>query len=73
VIKAALSLFNDMITRAAFSAGVTLIDLRLICSEAADYANPIEPSVRGGAKMVSAIARWVSGRLGERVSRVVVG
>ncbi|HYI43163.1 MAG TPA: SGNH/GDSL hydrolase family protein [Sphingomicrobium sp.] len=56
VIKAALSLFNDMITRAAFSRGLPLIDLRLICSEPSDYANPIEPSERGGAKIARAIA-----------------
>jgi hypothetical protein len=56
VIKAALSLFNDVITRAAFSRGLPLIDLRLICSEPGDYANPIEPSEKGGAKIAAAIA-----------------
>jgi hypothetical protein len=56
IIKAALSLFNDRITRAAFARGLPLIDLRLICDEEGDYANPIEPSVQGGAKIVSAIA-----------------
>ena len=57
VIAAALSLFNDVITRAAFSRVLPLIDLRLICSEEADYANPIEPSEQGGAKIAAAIAR----------------
>ena len=57
VIAAALSLFNDRITRAAFSRGLPLIDLRLICSERADYANPIEPSEKGGAKIAAAIAK----------------
>ena len=61
VIKAALSLFNDRITRAAFANGLPLIDLRLICGEDEDYANPIEPSVRGGEKMARAIARLASG------------
>ncbi len=56
VITAALALFNDVITRAAFSRGLALIDLRLICSEPADYANPIEPSERGGMKIARAIA-----------------
>jgi hypothetical protein len=56
IIKAALSLFNDVITRAAFARGLPLVDLRLICSEPADYANPIEPSERGGAKIAAAIA-----------------
>ena len=44
LVVTALALFNDVIARAAFSRGVPLIDLRLICTEAADYANPIEPS-----------------------------
>lgn len=61
IIKAALSLFNDRITRAAFSNGLPLIDLRLICSDDADYANPIEPSARGGEKMARAIARLAAG------------
>jgi lysophospholipase L1-like esterase len=56
---AALTLFNDAIIRAAFTRGLPLIDLRLVCDEAADYANPIEPSERGGAKIASAIARLV--------------
>ncbi|MDP9413533.1 MAG: SGNH/GDSL hydrolase family protein [Pseudomonadota bacterium] len=61
VIRSALALFNDMITRAAFSRGLPLIDLRLICSEDEDYANPIEPSAKGGAKMAAAIASLVTG------------
>jgi hypothetical protein len=59
VIKAALALFNDSITRAAFSQGTALIDLRLICSQDADYANPIEPSAQGGGKIARAIATLV--------------
>jgi hypothetical protein len=57
VIRTALAIFNDVISRAAFSHGLPLIDLRLICDEDSDYANPIEPSARGGAKMAAAIAR----------------
>ncbi|TDK28125.1 SGNH/GDSL hydrolase family protein [Arthrobacter crusticola] len=56
VIRTALAVFNDCITRAAFSRRVPLIDLRLICDEDADYANPIEPSVQGGAKIARAVA-----------------
>jgi lysophospholipase L1-like esterase len=52
----ALTIFNDVITRAAFSRGLPLIDLRLICNDDADFANPIEPSVHGGAKISAAIA-----------------
>jgi lysophospholipase L1-like esterase len=57
----ALTLLNDCITREAFSLGVTLIDLRLICNRDEDFANPIEPSVRGGAKIARAIAAFASG------------
>jgi hypothetical protein len=53
---AALSLFNDVITREAFARGLPLLDLRLICGDDADYANPIEPSVQGGGKIAAAIA-----------------
>ena len=56
LVKAALSLFNDVISRAAFSRGFPLIDLRLICDDPADYANPIEPSESGGQKIAAAIA-----------------
>ncbi|VII95992.1 hypothetical protein [Arthrobacter sp. DR-2P] len=58
IIKAALCLFNDAITRAAFSRGAALIDLRLICSVDTDYANPIEPSSQGGQKIARAISSF---------------
>ncbi|MGH9840679.1 MAG: SGNH/GDSL hydrolase family protein [Blastocatellia bacterium] len=53
----ALTVFNDYIIRAAISAHLPLIDLRLICDDDGDYANPIEPSVQGGDKITGAIAR----------------
>lgn len=71
VITAALSLFNDVITRAAFARGLDLIDLRLICNDSGDYANPIEPSVQGGAKIAAAIAALASG--GSATRSVVIG
>jgi hypothetical protein len=55
----ALALFNDVILREAAMRGLPVIDLRLVCSEDADYANPIEPSVRGGEKIAATIARMV--------------
>ena len=51
----ALTVFNDCIIRAAIMKGLPLIDLRLICNEDADYANPIEPSVQGGEKISAVI------------------
>jgi GDSL-like Lipase/Acylhydrolase family len=71
VITAALSLFNDVITRAAFARGLPLIDLRLICDGPGDYANPIEPSVQGGAKIAAAIAALAAGARAEERSVVV--
>jgi hypothetical protein len=62
IVATALSVFNDAITRNAFALGVDLIDLRLICVESADYANPIEPSVEGGRKIARAIAAFVRRR-----------
>ena len=58
----ALTVFNDVILEAAFRARVPVIDLRLVCDDDADYANPIEPSVRGGAKIADAIVRSLTGR-----------
>ena len=59
IAVAALTIFNDVIIRQAFMAGVPLIDLRLVCSEDADYANEIEPSEAGGGKIARAIVRLV--------------
>jgi hypothetical protein len=56
----ALTIFNDCIIRQAFRRGLPLLDLRLICNESEDYANPIEPSVQGGEKIAAAIVRLVT-------------
>jgi hypothetical protein len=57
---AGLTIFNDVIARQAFARGLPLIDLRLVCDEDGDYANPIEPSSRGGDKIARAIARLLA-------------
>jgi hypothetical protein len=57
---AALTLFNDVVTRQAGSAGVPVIDLRRLFDDAACYANPIEPSVLGGARLADVISRIVT-------------
>lgn len=59
IAVAALTIFNDVIIRQAFQAGIPVIDLRLTCNEPGDYANPIEPSVAGGEKIVNAIMNVV--------------
>lgn len=68
---AGLCIFNDVITRTAFMFGLTLVDLRSICREAADYAeiSPIEPSACGGGKIARAIVESVLG--GSGYSRVI--
>jgi lysophospholipase L1-like esterase len=64
IARVALTMFNDAILRTAFEATLTVIDLRLVCTEADDYANPIEPSGRGGKKIAVAIAH-ATGAIGQ--------
>jgi GDSL-like lipase/acylhydrolase family protein len=56
VASVGLIVFNDVILREAFARGLPVIDLRLVVNASADYANEIEPSVEGGAKIARAIA-----------------
>ncbi|HEU4747547.1 MAG TPA: SGNH/GDSL hydrolase family protein [Gemmatimonadaceae bacterium] len=59
IAATALAVFNDAILRLAAEHAVQVIELRLVCTEPSDYANPIEPSVEGGAKIARAISRSV--------------
>jgi hypothetical protein len=63
----ALAVFNDAILRLGAERALRVIELRLVCTEAADYANPIEPSVRGGEKIARAIAGAVDALPGRGV------
>jgi hypothetical protein len=63
-------MFNDVILRTAFMERLDVIDLRLVCSEACDYANPIEPSGEGSRKIALAIARSLGVAAGSAPSRV---
>jgi hypothetical protein len=60
VARVALMVFNDAIIRVAFEHGLEVIDLRLVCTTPADYANPIEPSGEGGRKIARAILRVIN-------------
>ena len=71
--RVALMMFNDVILRAAFGRGLAVIDLRFVCVEAADYANPIEPSGTGGRKIASAIAKACGALAADAPTRVNVG
>lgn len=48
--------WDDVILRNATERGLPVLELRLICADRADYANPIEPSAQGGAKIAASIA-----------------
>src|SRR3954470_3567581 len=56
----ALCVINDAIIPEAAAAGVPIIDLRLVCNEDDDFANPIEPSSQGGWKIAGAIVSLVT-------------
>ncbi len=74
IANTGLSVFNDIITREAFARGVPLIDLRLIFDDDADYANDVEPSVKGGAKIARAITTLVTTHdFTQRRSEIYVG
>ena len=74
IASLALSVFNDVILRVAIERSLPVIDLRLICSQPADYANPIEPSSIGGEKIAKAIVALVTGSEGHvRGTRIIAG
>jgi hypothetical protein len=54
--RVGLALFNDVILSVAFELRVPVIDLRSLILQAEDFANPLEPSGRGGEKIARAIA-----------------
>ncbi len=73
VARIALMTFNDVILRLAFEHALPVIDLRAVCDEPRDYANPIEPSGRGGRKIARAVARACGALEGaESASRVFI-
>jgi lysophospholipase L1-like esterase len=55
----AQTVFNDCIVRAALVHRLPLLDLRFVCTEEEDYADPIEPSAQGGEKISRAIAEML--------------
>jgi hypothetical protein len=66
----ALTALNDAITRESFARGIDCIDLRILCDDDRDFANPIEPSVLGGAKIAEAILKFAAPS-GESYPRVI--
>ena len=56
IARVGVALFNDVILRTALALGLDVVELRAICTEPGDYANPIEPSDQGGLKIARAVA-----------------
>ena len=57
--ESAVSMFNDVIQQEARVRSFDVLDLRALFTDPADYANPIEPSAIGGAKLARAMSAWV--------------
>jgi len=61
IASTTLTVFNDAIIRVAIEHSLPVIDLRSVCVTSDDYANPIEPSSVGGAKIARVIVGLVCG------------
>lgn len=66
-----LMMFNDVILRCGFERALPIIDLRFICCEKSDYANPIEPSGSGGRKIARSVVGWLGMDKSRSRSRVI--
>jgi hypothetical protein len=67
-----LSATLDAIVRTAVDHKLKVIELRSVCTRPEDYANPIEPSSIGAAKIARAIAAVVRGPV-EGKGAVLIG
>jgi hypothetical protein len=72
LVRSAVALFNDAIIRTAVDYKLKVIDLRAVCAKPEDYANPIEPSSIGAAKIARAIVAVVTGSV-EGNGALIVG
>jgi lysophospholipase L1-like esterase len=72
IASTTLTLFNDAIIRVAIEHSLPVIDLRSVCAMREDYANPIEPSSVGGAKIARVIVGLVCGATTSAGTRIVV-
>ena len=57
--ESAISMLNDVIQQEAHRRSFDLLELRTLFTDRADYANPIEPSAIGGAKLARAMRAWI--------------
>ena len=72
IVSTALTVFNDAILRVAIERALPVIDLRAVCDDPEDYANPIEPSSVGGEKIARVVAALVTGSSSsDRATRII--
>lgn len=69
----ALAVINDVILRTAIRHGLTVLELREICSRPEDFFNAIEPSSAGGAKIARAIVQALTAPPGKPRGAQVIG
>ncbi len=60
--ESAISIFNDVIQQEAYCRSFNILELRTLFIDHTDYANPIEPSAIGGARLANAMNSWVKER-----------
>jgi hypothetical protein len=54
-VRVGLMMLNDVILRTAIEWGLAAVDLRLVVVEPADFANELEPSSQGAAKIARSV------------------
>ena len=59
-VQVAVAAYDDVIIRVATEHGLSVIDLRPVCCDPADYVLDIEPSAAGGARIAAAIFRAIT-------------
>jgi hypothetical protein len=69
----ALASWNDAIIRVGVEKQLTMIDLRQVCNQPEDFANPIEPSTIGGAKIAATIIRAVTTTSATHGGAIIIG
>ena len=57
--KVLLGMMNDTIHFLGKKHSIEVLELRNIFTEVSDYANPIEPSHKGGEKLAKEIINWL--------------
>jgi lysophospholipase L1-like esterase len=57
--ESAVSIINDVIQQEGCRRSFDILELRTLFNDQADYANPIEPSAIGGAKLAKCMGDWV--------------